>query len=266
MKKLFNRVSIRKMIEIAVILLFCAVFLVLEWASIAFTDDEFINRMLLNCMQAILGIFLACCVVKKLSIRLFGSPKNWIYILPCLLVAVNNFPFSPYFNGEMILLRTSVLEILLFVIRVFLFATLEEIVFRGILFTLILTLLPNNRKGFMLAFVLSSVLFGVSHIVNGFSFSVLLQIGYSVLTGGLFCFCFIKTKNILLPSFVHGAFNFFGTLFDKQGLGAGVVFDTTTVVLTLVIGVLVGCFVLYKTWTYTDEERAVMYDRLGLSK
>lgn len=261
-----TRINTRKIIEYAVILLFCALFLTLEWYKPSLINDKFINRMFLDSIQAGAGITLSVYVAKKLSIRLFMRPEGWVYLLPCLLVAINNFQFSPYFKGEMTLVRTEFWEVILFTLRVFSLATLEEIVFRGIVFTLFLTFLPKDRKGFLLAFVLSSVVFGVSHILNGFSLSVVLQIGYSILTGGLFCFCFIKTKNILLPSFVHGVFNFCGTLFDKQGLGAGVVFDTATVVLTLVIGVLVGCFVLYKTWTYTDEERAVMYDRLGVSK
>ena len=259
-----TRINTRKIIEYAVILLFCALFLTLEWYKPSLINDKFINHMFLDSIQAGAGITLSVYVAKKLSIRLFMRPEGWVYLLPCLVVAVNNFQFSPFFKGEMTLVRTNIWEVVFFTVRVFALATLEELIFRGIVFSVFLTLFSKDKKGFFLAFVLSSVVFGASHILNGFSVAVLLQCGYSVLTGGLFCFCFIKTKNILLPSLVHGVFNFCGTLFDAKGLGAGVAFDTTTIVLTVVIGVLVGCFVLYKTWAYTDEERASLYDRVGV--
>ncbi len=259
----FSWINTRKTIEFAVILLFCALFCVLEWVNPRFSSDDFIDGKIKNCIQALLGISLAIYIVKVLKINLFSRPKNWLFVLPCLLVALNNFPFIPYLKGEVWLIRTGAWDIILFVLSTFLTAIFEEILFRGIVFSTFIGFLPKNKKGFILAFVFSSVAFGLAHFLNGFTATVLLQCAYSILTGGLFCFCFIKTKNILIPSFIHGVFNFCGTLFSKQGLGVGVAFDLETIILTTIIGVVVGVFVVYKIFAIKEEERISLYEQLG---
>jgi membrane protease YdiL (CAAX protease family) len=140
----------------------------------------------------------------------------------------------------------------------------EEIIFRGIIFNLLATTFSKDRKGFLKTYIVSSILFGVAHLFNGFSVGIILQVGYTILTGGLFAFCLIKTKNILCCALVHGVYNFCGLLFDVQGLGNGVIFDIGTVWTMLIVSILVGIFVLYKVWTYSEEERLELYARLGV--
>ena len=143
----------------------------------------------------------------------------------------------------------------------------EECVFRGVIFSLLAGVFPQNKKGFLLTYVLSSVVFGLTHIMNGISW----QIGYTILTGGLFAFCLIKTKNVFCAAFVHGLYNFCGLLFEYYnpelktiGLGSGVVFDTGTVVTMIIVSVLVGVFILYKVITYSESERIDLYEKLGI--
>jgi membrane protease YdiL (CAAX protease family) len=146
-------------------------------------------------------------------------------------------------------------------------AIFEEIIFRGIVFSVLADRFSKNKKGFLKTYVISSVIFGLAHLFNGFSFGTVLQVGYTVLTGGLFAFCLIMTKNILCCALVHGIYNFCGLLFDHvQGLGNGVVFDLGTVITMAVISVVVGIFVLYKVYHYPDEERKDLYARLGIAK
>ena len=75
----------------------------------------------------------------------------------------------------------------------------------------------------------------------------------------------MKTKSIFCPALIHGIFNFCGLLFDKQGLGNGVVFDTGTIVTMLTVSILMGVFILYTVWKYPEEERKVLYNRLGIT-
>jgi membrane protease YdiL (CAAX protease family) len=146
-------------------------------------------------------------------------------------------------------------------------AIFEEIIFRGIVFSVLADRFSKNKKGFLKTYVISSVIFGLAHLFNGFSFGTVLQVGYTVLTGGLFAFCLIMTKNILCCALVHGVYNFCGLLFDHvQGLGNGVVFDLGTVITMAVISVVVGIFVLYKVYHYPDEDRKDLYARLGIAK
>ena len=96
---------------------------------------------------------------------------------------------------------------------------------------------------------------------------MLVQVGYTILTGGLFAFCLIKTKNILCCAVVHAVYNFCGLLMGAEsalGLGTGVVFDLGTVITMLIVSVLVGGFILYKVFTYTEKERIELYAKLAV--
>ncbi len=255
---------IRNGVEIAVICLLCAVTVLLDFVKISYSDDDFYNRMVSKIVQQCCGSLAAICIMLRMNIRLFGKVEHWIYLLPCLIIAIDNFQFSSYFNGRMELARTKPVEVILFIGYCLSIGLFEELVFRGIIFSVLADYFSKDKKGFLKTYVISSVIFGISHLFNGFSVGTLLQVAYTTLTGGLFAFCLIKTKNVFCCAFIHGLYNFCGLLFDKQGLGMGVVFDVGTVITMLVVSVAVGVFVLYKTWKYSDEERKHLYDKLGV--
>ncbi len=252
-------------IKIAVILLACIFVLLLDFIDIPFSKEEFRRRTLTKIVQQGVGSILAIYFVLHMGLRVFKKPQNWLYLLPCLLVALNNFQWSAFFSGKMQLARKSPLDFLLFATYCLTTGLFEELVFRGILFATLAGVFQENKKGFLCTYFFSSLLFGLCHLFNGFSGETLLQVGYSVLTGGLFAFCLIKTGNILCCALVHGLYNFCGLLYDTQGLGYGVVFDLGTVLSMSIIGVIVGVFVLYKIWNYPEEERASLYATLGIN-
>ena len=254
------RKDIQRYIQIAVIVILCAFTALLDVVNISFSKEEFYNRMICKILQQACGSGAGILLLLRLDIHLFAKPQNWLYLLPCLLVAVDNFQFSAYFSGKMKLVRTQPQDFILFFAYCMLVGLFEETVFRGVVFSVLASLFGKDRKGLLWTFVLSSLVFGVAHLFNG----SLLQAGYTILTGGLFAFCLLKTKNILCCAFVHGTFNFCGLLFDVQGLGDGVVFDLGTIITMAVVSVAVGVFVLYKVWTYSDDERQELYRRLGL--
>ncbi len=255
---------LQKGIEIAVILLFGAFTLVCDFLPISYVKDELQNRLLAKSVQQLCGAAVAIWLTVKLNMRIFGKVENWLYLLPCLVIAVDNFPFFAYFQDKTAFVRTGAVDIALFALSCFTTGLFEELVFRGILFNLLAGCFSGDKRGLWTSYVLSSVVFGVAHLLNGFSLATLLQVGYTILTGGLFAFCFLKTKNILCPAFVHGLYNFCGLLLDTQGLGTGVVFDLGTTLTMLFVSVLVGVFVLYNVWIYPEEERVELYKRLNI--
>ncbi len=259
MQEDIGREKIKKWARLGVILVLCAVTLALDYVEISLLDDKFRDTMLRKCLQQTCGAVAAILLMRYLQICLFGRIRNALYLLPCLLVAVNNMQWSALFSGEMQMVRNSFWDILLFGLSSFAVGLFEELIFRGVLFSVLAGLFSNDKKGFLLTYVVSSVVFGLSHLFNGFSLATVLQVGYTTLTGGLFAFCLLKTKNIFCPALVHGVYNFCGTFFAVEGLGAGVVFDLGTVLSMAIIGVFVGIFVLYKVWTYPANEREELY-------
>ncbi len=266
MRKSEERKRIRGYIQIAVIAALCAFTVLLDVVDIPFSQDEFYDRMICKIIQQSCGSVAGILLLLHLGIRLFDKPQNFLYMLPCLIIAVDNFQFSAYFRGKMQLVRTAPQDFIIFFVYCMLTGLFEEIVFRGIVFAVIAGLFSKDKKGFLWTYAISSLVFGLSHLFNGFSAATLLQVGYTILTGGLFAFCLIKTKNILCCALTHGIFNFCGMLFDKQGLGTGVVFDGGTIITMVAVSVLVGVFVLYKVWKYPEGERGELYGRLGLTE
>ncbi len=261
-----KRKRIRLGVEIAVIALFCAAIILLDIFSLPWGKDAFLRNLITKNARQTLGCMLAIWCVLRFKLRLFGKVEKWLWLLPCLLVAINNLPWHAYFTDKMQIGRTGGVDILLFVAACITTAFFEELVFRGILFALLASLFVDKRRGLWWTFFTSSVLFGLSHLFNGISGATLLQVGYTTLTGGLFAFCFIKTKNILCPTLVHATYNVCGTLFDAQnglGSGVGVVFDLGSALTMAIIGVFVGIIVLYKLFTYPKAEEEELFGRIG---
>lgn len=255
-----KQMSIRNVLEVSAIVILCILTIVLDFVQIPYLKDEFQNKMLSKIIQQTCGGVAAVLLMIRLKIRLFGMPQKWLFLIPCMIVAIDNFQFSAFFQGKMSLVRTSGADVLLFAGYCLAVGFFEECIFRGIIFSVLASLFPQNKKGFLLTFVVSSLVFGAAHLMNGFSW----QIGYTILTGGLFAFCLIKMKNILFCALVHAVYNFGGLLFDRNFLGAGVVFDVGTVWTMLIVSLCVGIFVLIFTLKYPENERKELYSRLGI--
>ena len=263
--------SIQNVVQIALILVFCAITFALDFVCCDRFNGDIQKTMLCKLLQQLCGATASILLMHRLGIRLFGKPKKWWFLLPCLLVAIDNFQFSAYFRGKMSLVYDKPTDVLLFGVYSLSVGLFEECIFRGVIFPLLAGIFSQDKKGFLLTYLTSSILFGLMHLFNGFSVAVLAQMGYSILTGGLFAFCLVKTKNILCCALVHGVYNFCGMLFSAFsaqgciiGLGTGVVFDVGTVITMAIVGVIVGVFVLFKTLTYSENERIELYQKLGV--
>lgn len=264
-----KKVDWKERISFIFLLLLCAATAILEVIDIEYCTDEIYNRLIGNTVPLIVGTVAVTLLILRGGGKIFGKPSKLWAMIPCLIIAVDNFPFLSYFAGKMELIHTQPLHFILFGLNCLFVGLFEELIFRGIFFAALAGLFSKDRKGFLKTYILSSVIFGGMHIFNLFAgadpLATLLQVGYSVLTGGLFAFALIKTKNILFPAITHAVYNFGGLLFTaEQGLGAGsVVFYLPTVIMMAIVSVIVGGFVLYKVLTYTEEERIQLYKRLG---
>lgn len=248
----------------------CAAMLALDYIPIQYVQDGVRNVWISTIVQQCVGAIAIILLMLHLNIKLFGKIHAWLYLLPCLIVALDNFPLISYINGNMHFTRTGAWDFVLFALYCLAIGLFEECVFRGVLFSVIASLFSQDKKVFFKTFVVSSAVFGLAHLFNLLSGAgigaTLLQVCYTTLTGGLFAFAMIKTKNVLCAAFVHGLYNFCGLLLSEQGLGSGIVFDVGTGVMMGIISVIIGVFVLYSVWKYTEAERSVLYKHLGIEK
>jgi membrane protease YdiL (CAAX protease family) len=253
-------ISIAALFAIACTVLF-------EVLPIRYASDETVDRFLKNSVPLLFGIVAVALLLVKNGSKIWGKPQKLWCMLPCLIIAVDNFQFPAYFAGKMSLAHTDAVHYFLFAVDCICVGLFEEGVFRGILFALLANAFSKDKKGFLKTYIFSSMIFGATHLLNVLAGAgmpaTLLQVVYTTLTGGLFAFAFIKTKNIFFAAITHAVYNFCGLLFSESGLGTGAVLDMPTVIIMTVVCVPIGAFVLYKVWTYPEAERIELYSRLG---
>ena len=254
------------------ILTLCAVMILFELVpilkEIPFTNDKAYNRLISLSIPLIMGVIAVILIAGECGVRLFGRPE-WLWVLiPALIIAIDNFPWLAYAAGKMELIYTQPLHFVVFGAYCLLVGFFEEILFRGIFFSVLASVFEHTKKGLIWTYLLSSVAFGAIHILNVFQSggAAVLQAGYSILTGGLFGFVLMKTKNVVFPAIIHAVYNFCGLLFTSHiGLGTGSIIDLPTGIMMALISVCIGVFVLYSVWKYPESEREELYKRLGVN-
>lgn len=248
----------------------CAIALLLYFFPIKLFADEFRQKNFENILRYGFCCIATICLLLYLKIDLFSKPTHLIALIPCLIIAIDNFPFYSYFQGNMHFLKSGIPDFVLFGAYCLCVGIFEESIFRGIVFSVVAERLPQNKKGFILTYLVSSCLFGVAHLFNLFAgagfVATLMQVGYTTLTGGLFAFALIKTGNVLCSGFIHGLYNFCGLLLSEQGLGSGIVFDAGTTIIMAIVSVAVGIYVLYAVYTYPETERQNLYKKMGIKQ
>ena len=215
-------------------------------------SNQLANEMITNSIPRLLGGIVFVILLSMIGYKkIFAFNSTWIksliVLIPGLIIAFNNFPIVAYFDGRAEITE-PVYTIYVFMIECFSTGFFEEIVFRGIVLLLLIQKLPNTQKGMYLAIFISSLLFGLSHLVNLFGgiglTDILLQVGYSFLMGLLWAVVYLKTKNIWWSILLHSTYNFFGLVLFRLGYVNGR-FDNTTLVITIILAVLVSIYMLY---------------------
>ena len=170
--------------------------------------------------------------------------KKAVYVLPCLIVALNNLPYVAIFRGDAKITGGCV-EIIMFAVECALVAIFEELAFRGALF---LSLLKGrrSRRGIFLSIIASSIIFGLFHLINlvygaGFG-DTLLQVGYSALVGAMCAFALFKTGSIWISAAIHAVYNFCGQIIPR--LGEGSMLNVPQISITVIISMVCAIYIV----------------------
>ena len=227
-------------------------------------DDYFFS----NIVALACGSIAVVLLMKKEKSGLFKKPTNLPFLLLGFIIAIDNFQFASFFAGKMQSFSAEISTWLLFCVYCLFTGFFEEFLFRGVVFPFLASKFEKSKKGLFKTVAVSSLIFGCAHLLNIVSGAnigaTLLQVCYSTLTGALFAFILIKTKNIILCALTHGLYNFFGLLFSaEQGLGYGVVFDLPTALTMFIVSSIVFVVALISFIKYSENERITLYERLG---
>lgn len=189
--------------------------------------------------------------IRKNSLqKLYGlckSPvpaRQFLYYVPLIILASGNL-----WNGAAV--NYSLAETVCRVVCMLCVGFLEEVIFRGLLFAVIA---KNNIKS---AVVISSVTFGIGHIINLFNgsgmnlFNNLCQIVFAIAVGFLLVTIFYRGGSLIPCILVHSAINTLGTFANDANLTT----ETHLLHLTVLI-VITAAYTLILTKTIPKNQWA----------
>jgi len=192
-----------------------------------------------------------------MKVRKGSIPFSLLWSLPCLLVAAANFPFSALITGSAVIDRTDM--IWLTALKCAAIGLMEELLFRGLIHSVIKKRLENKKYRLFFAVFISSLVFSLWHLVNLFGGAgvgaTFMQVGYSFLIGFMLAVTLEKTGNIWICVFIHAAFNFGGTLVTD--LGSGEFQDRAFWIITVASAIICAVHVLITLAVLTKKDTRV---------
>ncbi len=243
-----------------IIFCFCAMLAFEAWKMLVPAEGG-MEKHLYSLITTAIGSALFLLVViyssysRVLKINVKEMPRHILFALPCVLVAVNNFPIIPFFSGKAYISGKGS-EIFLYFLVCVGTGFFEELVFRAYILMILLEKKKDGVKGVFWAVVGSSALFGLIHLVNIFSgadpLATLMQVGYSFLVGGMCAIVMLKTGSVWYSVLLHAVYNFAGGVIPR--FGGGTIWDAPTVAITAVLAVLVAIYLVF-TLIRLDAEK-----------
>lgn len=141
------------------------------------------------------------------------SGRKALFYIPLILLLTVNLWYGVSMN-------LTAGETVLYILTMLCVGFLEEAIFRGLLFK------AMAKDGIRSAIIVSSITFGIGHIINLFNGSGaellpnLLQVGYAMTTGFVLVMIFLKSKSLIGCIAFHGIFNSLSVFSDEAALTA----------------------------------------------
>lgn len=210
----------------------------------------------------ILCLLLISSFLPSTFLKFSFSTKGFLIFLPCMLIAINNFPFVTFLSGDAYI-DADWKKILLYACLCAAIGFFEEMAFRGCIFSFILQRRGRRVVDVFWSIVISSAIFGVVHGVNIFMGAdpggTLLQIGYSFLIGGMCSIILVKTHNIWFCVILHAAYNFAGGVVPN--CGGGNIWNLPEIILTAVVAIAVAIFVIHTLLKIQPEDIEGVFEK-----
>ncbi len=161
------------------------------------------------------------------------SLKPMLFYIPIIVMLTANLWYG-------VTLNYGALETVLYVLTMFCVGFLEEVIFRGLLFE---AMRKDNVKA---AIIVSSVTFGIGHIINLINGSGaellpnLLQVVYATAAGFMFVMMYYKSKSLLVCIAAHGIFNVLSAFADESNAT-----EDMQILTAILLTVITGSYALY---------------------
>ncbi len=247
MKKLYEKS------ELAFAILWIVAYCVLLSFGDTLSDKIGITKAATLPIATVLSLILFIYIKKNGLMKKYGlskaavSAKKMLLYVPLLLLLTVNLWYGIGVN-------LSAAETVLYILTMLCVGFLEEVIFRGLLFN------AMAKDGVRSAVVVSSVTFGIGHIINLINGSGaellpnLLQVVYAMATGFMLVMIYYKSKSLLVCIAFHGIFNSLSVFSDEAALTLGQRIGTCAFIVLISVAYSVYLAMSIKSdWTETDK-------------
>lgn len=198
-----------------------------------------ISKVITLPILSALSVLLFCFVKKNGLLKKYGlckpniSNSKMLFYFPLILLLTANLWFG-------VALNATPIETVLYILSMICVGFLEEMIFRGFLFN------AMAKNGVKSAIIVSSVTFGIGHIinlVNGSGAELLpniLQVIYAVAVGFTFVIIYYKSESLLPCIITHGVFNGLSAFSNEE-----VITMPRQIISGLLIAIIAGAYAIY---------------------
>lgn len=173
--------------------------------------------------------------------------SKMLFYIPLIILITANLWYG-------VALNFTCLETVFYIFSMFCVGFLEEMIFRGLLFK---AMEQNDVKS---AIIVSSVTFGIGHIVNLINgsganlISNLLQVVYAMAIGFTFVMIFYKTKSILPCIMTHNIFNALSAFSNEA-----IMIPQNEIISGIIITIIAGVYALYIAFMIKEKDKETYY-------
>jgi membrane protease YdiL (CAAX protease family) len=162
---------------------------------------------------------------------------SMLYYLPVFVMLTANLWYGVTMNY-------GLPETLLYILSMFCVGFLEEVIFRGLLFN---AMRVDSVKW---AVIVSSVTFGIGHIINLVNVSGaelipnLLQVVYATAAGFMFVMIYCKTESLIGCILIHGLFNALSAFANEAAAT-----NEMRIISAILLTAITSAYAAYLAWT-----------------
>lgn len=246
LKKLYDKSKI--WFAVAWIVLYCVLLSLGDSISAIIGVEKAVTLPVGILLSAILLLFLK----KNRLFEAYGicaskaTARPMLYYLPVLVMLTANLWYGVTMNY-------GLAETLLYILSMFCVGFLEEVIFRGLLFN------AMREDSYKVAVIVSSLTFGIGHIINLVNGSGaelipnLLQVVYATAAGFMFVMIYCKTESLIGCILVHGLFNAL-SVFSNESAAT----TETRIIFCILLTAITAAYAVYLALTMkvkTNEDR-----------
>ena len=172
------------------------------------------------------------------------SARAMLYYVPVFVLLTANLWYG-------VKLNYGIVETVLYALSMLLVGFLEEMIFRGLLFEAL------RKDGLGFAIIVSSLTFGIGHIVNLINGSGaellpnLLQVVYATAAGFMFVMIYVKSKSLVVCITIHSVFNALSVFANEAAMTV-----KDRIISCIMLTLISGGYAIYLVLTVKNSTRS----------